>query len=315
MSANTGSPMRFGSARAIAGTCSQSDPGPWSAVPLAQIPGVNDVVVVASGKGGVGKSTITVNLACGLRQQGYRVGVLDADVYGPSVARMLGTGEGLQADAQGRAVPTESHGIYSVSVANVLPPEAALAWKGPLVAQVLMQMFYEVAWPDLDLLLVDLPPGTGDVQLTILEQVPVTGAVLVTTPQRLAVIDAERGVAIFHELGIPIVGVVENMRHYVCPCCGEEQPLFIGDGAAELARCKHVAFLGSIPLAPDAEAQADGGTPLTVACADTAASRAFMALAEQVARAVRREQRLRELEVNDATRAAHQAFWERLLDD
>lgn len=287
----------------------------WSVEPQAQIPGVREVLVVASGKGGVGKSTVTVNLASALQRNGYRVGVLDADLYGPSVARMLGTGAGLKTGNKGCPVPARSHGIYSVSVANVLPPEAALAWKGPLVAQALMQMFYEVAWPDLDMLLVDLPPGTGDVQLTILEQVPVTGALLVTTPQRLAVMDAERGVAIFHELDIPVVGVVENMDRYLCPCCGEDQPLFIAGGAAELARRKHVAFLGGIPLDPAAHECADNGTPIVVASPDSAASQTFLALARHVADAVRRERRLREREADEAARAAHQAFWERLLDE
>lgn len=315
MKGHGGSTIRSRPLEEVAGTCNQSEPGPWSRSALAPIAGVDDVVVIASGKGGVGKSTVTVNLTCALRQQGYRVGVLDADVYGPSVAHMLGTGAELQIDERGRTEPAESHGIYSVSVANVLPPEAALAWKGPLVGQALMQMFHEVAWPQLDMLLVDLPPGTGDVQLTILEQVPVTGAVLVTTPQRLAVVDAERGVAIFHELDIPVIGVVENMRHYVCPCCGEEQPLFAGAGAAALAQRTHVACLGSIPMEPGARAHADNGVPLTLAAPNAPISRAFQALAERVAEAVQRERRLRELDTDEAARAAHRAFWERLLDD
>jgi ATP-binding protein involved in chromosome partitioning len=299
----------------VGAASAQRDQDPWSTEPLTPVPGVGDVVVVASGKGGVGKSTVTVNLAAALKQNGHRVGVLDADLYGPSVARMLGTGAGLEIDVQRRIVPAQSHGIYSVSVANVLPPEAALAWKGPLVAQALMQMFYEVAWPDLDMLLVDLPPGTGDVQLTILEQVPISGAVLVTTPQRLAVIDAERGIALFHELDIPVMGVVENMGHYICPCCGEEQPLFPGRGATALAHRKHVPFLGSIPLDPGAHALADGGTPIVMARRKGGVSRAFTLLAAQVADAVRRERRLREREADEAARAAHQAFWERLLDE
>lgn len=300
---------------ANAAACVGHDTNPWSAPPQAQIPGVDDVLVIASGKGGVGKSTVTVNLACALRHRGLRIGVLDADLYGPSVARMLGTGAGLATDEQGGIVPTESHGIHSVSVANVLPPEAALAWKGPLVAQALMQMFYDVAWPKLDMLLVDLPPGTGDVQLTILEQVSITGAVLVTTPQRLAVADAERGVSIFHEVDIPVLGVVENMNRYVCPCCGEQQPLFTAGGAAELAGRKCVAFLGAIPLEPQAHEHADHGTPIVVGRPDCTASQAFMALAERVEEAVRRERRLRERVADDSARAAHQAFWERLLEE
>jgi ATP-binding protein involved in chromosome partitioning len=298
-----------------AAACASYAHEPWQAETPAEIAGVDEVVLVASGKGGVGKSTVTVNLASALQGMGKRVGVLDADLYGPSVARMLGTSAGLDTDEQGRVVPAESSGIYSVSVANVLPPEAALAWKGPLVAQGLMQMFHEVAWPNLDILLVDLPPGTGDVQLTILEQVPVTGAILVTTPQRLALVDAERGIALFHEMDIPVLGVVENMESYICPCCGEEQLLFPGIGVAELARHKYVALLGGIPLDPRAHELADAGTPLVVGNPNSAASRAFLALAEKVAQTVERERRAREREADEAARTAHQAFWERLLDD
>ena len=205
------------------------DLNPRYAEPGESIAGVRDVLLVASGKGGVGKSTVTVNLACALRAQGLRVGVLDADLYGPSIARMLGTETELEYDAQGRAIPAIGHGIQTVSVAQRIPPEAALVWKGPLVAQTLLDMFRGVAWPDLDLLLVDLPPGTGDVPLTILEQIPVSGAILVTTPQRLAQVDAERGIELFHQLDIPVFGLVENMAHAICPGCGERP--------AALSRC------------------------------------------------------------------------------
>jgi len=244
--------------------------------PQADIPGVRDVVLIASGKGGVGKSTVTVNLACALQAQGQRVGVLDADLYGPSIARMLGALGALEYGENGLPLPMETHGIPSMSMANIIPPEAALAWKGPLVAQALVQMFREVAWPELDILLVDLPPGTGDVQLTILEQIPVTGTVLVTTPQKLALSDARRGVALFHDLDIPVIGLVENMETYICPCCGEAQALFPRGGAQALAADKHVAYLGGIPLDPGAQAQADGGTPLYIAAGSSALREALM---------------------------------------
>jgi ATP-binding protein involved in chromosome partitioning len=194
---------------------------PWYAEPQEPVPGIDDIVLVASGKGGVGKSTVTVNLACALGRRGKRVGVLDADLYGPSVARMLGTGDGLPVDEQGRARPAQNHGVWSASVGNLLPPEAGLVWKGPLVAQTLVQMFRELAWPELDVLLVDMPPGSGDVALTILEQIPVSGALLVTTPQRLSTVDAARGIALLHDLDIPVFGLIENMDRYLCPCCGE----------------------------------------------------------------------------------------------
>ncbi len=277
------------------------------------ISGVADVVLVASGKGGVGKSTVTVNLACALQRAGRKVGVLDADLYGPSVACMLGSGEELEVRDDGRAIPACTHDVHSVSAANIVPPEAALAWKGPLVSQALIQLFREVAWPELDLLLVDLPPGTGDVQLTILEQVPVTGAIVVTTPQRLATIDAERAIALFHELGAPVFGLVENMAGYVCPCCGALEPLFGPSAATTVVRDNHVAYLGGIPLDPAAQESADSGTPLVVARPEGDAAAAFYALGEQVLGALARE-RLAARYAAENPEAGF-AFWERLLDD
>jgi ATP-binding protein involved in chromosome partitioning len=288
---------------------------PWYAEPGESLDGVKDVLLVASGKGGVGKSTVTVNLACALQQRGLKVGVLDADLYGPSISRMLGTDTDLEQDEQGRPLPAIGHGVYAVSVANVIPPEAALVWKGPLVAQTLVDMFRGVAWPDLDLLLVDMPPGTGDVQLTILEQIPITGAVLVTTPQRLAQVDAERGIALFHDLDIPVFGVVENMSHYVCPCCGEFQPIFPDADVAGMADRKHVAYLGAVPLDPVGQELADKGRPITVSSTGSPAAKAFFGLADTVVEAVERERRQSLRDADPDTRAAHEAFWERLMED
>lgn len=288
---------------------------PWYAEPQEPVQGIEEIVLVASGKGGVGKSTVTVNLACALTRSGKRVGVLDADLYGPSIARMLGTDIELAMDDEGRTLPARNHGVWAVSVANILPPEAALVWKGPLVSQTLIQMFREVAWPELDILLVDLPPGTGDVPLTILEQIPVTGTVLVTTPQRLSVVDAARGVALFHDLDIPVFGVVENMDRYICPCCGEEQPLFPDGGAADLVERKHVKYLGGIPLDPDAQVSADGGSPLVMARPDGAVAQAFARLAATVSEAVDRERASRQRDADPQAREDHIEFWEDLLDD
>lgn len=287
---------------------------PNYAEPQQPIARVKDILLVASGKGGVGKSTVTVNLACALSSQGLKVGIVDADLYGPSIARMLGTGGGLEQDGAGRSIPAVAHGVPAVSVANVLPPEAALVWKGPLVAQAVVQLFREVAWPELDLLLVDLPPGTGDVQLTLLEQIPVTGVVLVSTPQKLAMADAERGIALFHGLDIPVFGLIENMHSYICPCCGEEQPLFPRQGVEALAGRRHIAYLGGIPLDPGAQRHADGGTPLVTADPDAAASLAFHGLASSVWGAVQRERQSQLRDADEQTRAAHEAFWERLMD-
>lgn len=285
------------------------------AEPGEPLEGVKDILLVASGKGGVGKSTVTVNLACALQRRGLKVGVLDADLYGPSVARMLGTDCELVQDEDGRTIPAIGHGVHAVSVANVVPPEAALVWKGPLVAQTLIDMFRGVAWPNLDVLLVDLPPGTGDVQLTILEQIPLTGAVLVTTPQRLAQVDAERGIALFHDLDIPVFGVVENMSHYVCPCCGERQPLFPNADVPAMAKRKHVSYLGALPLDPSAQALADSGQPMTVSDADGPVATAFSDLADSVVQSLERERRQSLRDADLETRAAHEAFWERLMED
>lgn len=279
------------------------------------IDGVGEVILVASGKGGVGKSTVTVNLACALRAMGLDVGVLDADLYGPSVARMLGTGDGLASNDEGFAMPACSHGVHSVSVANVLPPESALAWKGPLAVQALTQLFREVAWPGLDLLLVDLPPGTGDVPLTIVEQMPVTGAIVVTTPQRLSTVDAERGIALFHEHDIPVFGVVENMSGYVCPCCGEPQELFEGGGSKAVARRMHVADLGGIPLDPAAQDAADSGIPLVLARPDGPAASAMKSIAEGVLDALGRELKARARTHEAKVASDCKRFWEGLIDD
>jgi ATP-binding protein involved in chromosome partitioning len=251
------------------------------------------VLLVASGKGGVGKSTVTANLACALAASGLAVGILDADLFGPSVALLMGSEDAPAADDKGRAVPVSAHGIPVLSVANVLPPEAALAWKGPLASQAIEQMFRDVAWPALDVLLVDLPPGTGDIHLTILERLAVSGAVVVTTPQKMATIDAERGISLFHEYDIPVFGLVENMAGYVCPCCGELQYLFPKGNAAALARRRHVALLGSIPLDPEAQAASESGTPLVLGRPDSSAAVAIRAIAAGVASALDRESKAR----------------------
>lgn len=289
--------------------------GIWYAEPQEPLDNIEDVILIASGKGGVGKSTVTVNLACALARTGKRIGILDADLYGPSISRMMGTETELPHDGNGRTMPARNHDVWTVSVGNVIPPEAALVWKGPLVGQALMQMFRDIAWPQLDILLVDMPPGTGDVALTILEQIPVTGAVLVTTPQQLAVVDASRGIAMFHDLDIPVFGVIENMDRYVCPCCGEEQSLFPGGAVAALSGRKHVKHLGGVPLDPEGQLLADRGEPLVVSRPDSPAARALDALAGELERAIATEKLCRERDINDKASADHREFWEQLLDD
>lgn len=257
--------------------------------PRQPVPGVRDIVCIASGKGGVGKSTLTVNLAAELARQGLAVGVLDADLYGPSVALLLGTDEGVDVTPEGKAKPKLRHGIYSLSVGNLLAPEAGLVWKGPLIAQAVEQMVYDVAWPQLDLLLIDMPPGTGDVPITLLERIPVSGAVVVSTPQRLAAIDAERAIALFHEYDVPVFGVVENMDGFVCPCCGKVERLFASGVVEPLAKKRHVAYFGSVPADPTASAAADAGTPFVLHNPQGLPAQAIGAVAARIMTALSRE--------------------------
>lgn len=221
------------------------------------VPGVKDVVAIASGKGGVGKSTVAYHLAAELARQGKRVGIADVDIYGPSQALLCQTGDELKLNAdKTKAIPFAHDGFYSMSIGNLYPPEAHIAWKGPIVTEAVLQVIYEVEWPVLDLLIVDMPPGTGDVALTMLEQVPLTGAVVVTTPQQVATLDAARGVRMFHNLNVPVFGIVENMAWLSCPCCGEKRYPFGQRGGEALASRMHVRFLGALPL--DAKLN-DGG--------------------------------------------------------
>ncbi|MBF0354858.1 MAG: Mrp/NBP35 family ATP-binding protein [Alphaproteobacteria bacterium] len=260
-----------------------------SFAPQQPVSGVRDIVCVASGKGGVGKSTLTVNLAAALAARNLTVGVLDADLYGPSISLLLGTDAGVEAFDNGKARPKFSHGIHSLSVGNLLVPESGLVWKGPLIAQAVEQMLYEVAWPDLDVLLIDMPPGTGDIPITLLERVPISGAVIVSTPQRLAAVDAERAISLFHEYDVPVLGVVENMDGYVCPCCGKIERLFAGGIVAPMAKKRHVAYFGSVPLDPTAHAAADAGIPLFLQSPDSPWAKALAGIAETVMGSLARE--------------------------
>lgn len=290
-----------------------SVPQPETPNELRPVKGVADILLVASGKGGVGKSTVSVNLACALARKGKKVGLLDADLYGPSIQRMMGTGGELMQDDSGNAIPGQTHGVWSLSMGNLTPPEAPITWKGALVAQALLQMFREVNWPDLDVLVVDLPPGTGDIQLTILEQIPICGAIVVTTPQELAVADAERAVVMFHDLGLPVFGLVENMNAYICPCCGEHQQLYPSGTAARLARKRHISMLTGIPLDPSAQEFADNGTPLVLSSPDSLAAKSLLELAEEVNEAIRREKLAQIFRRKDFGNPEAEEFWDNLL--
>jgi ATP-binding protein involved in chromosome partitioning len=243
------------------------------------IPGVARIVAVASGKGGVGTSTTTCNLALALRAQGWRVGVLDADIYGPSAPRLFGL-RGRPRVREGRILePLDGYGVKVMSIGFLVDDDAAMVWRGPMVQSAITQMLREVAWGALDVLLVDMPPGTGDAQLAMAQAVPLTGAVIVSTPQDLALIDARRGVAMFRKVGVPILGVIENMAVYVCPTCGTAAHLF-GDGGAraEAARLD-VPFLGAAPLDMAIRVGSDAGRPVSALDPDGPQGRVYAALA------------------------------------
>ncbi len=231
---------------------------------------VKNIVAVASGKGGVGKSTTTVNLAIALAKDGARVGLLDADIYGPSQGLMLGVAEGTRPETIDNKwfVPIEAHGVSSMSMAYLVTEDTPMVWRGPMVAGALVQILNQTRWGELDYLLIDMPPGTGDVQLTLSQKYPVSGAVIVTTPQDIALADAKKGVEMFRKVNIPVLGMVENMSMHICSQCGHAEPIFGTDGADRLAETYQTRVLGSLPLATYIREQSDAGTPV-VAVDDT----------------------------------------------
>ncbi|MBA3034034.1 MAG: iron-sulfur cluster carrier protein ApbC [Gammaproteobacteria bacterium] len=230
------------------------------------IPGVKNIIAIASGKGGVGKSTTAVNLALALAAEGANVGILDADIYGPSQPQMLGIADKQPESTDGNKLqPLEAHGIQAMSIGFLIDPEQPMVWRGPMVTQALNQLLGDTNWRDLDYLVVDLPPGTGDIQLTLAQQVPVTGAVIVTTPQDIALLDARKGLKMFEKVGIPILGIVENMSIHICSKCGHEEHIFGSGGGDKMCKQYDVEMLGALPLDMSIRVQVDGGTPTVVA--------------------------------------------------
>src|SRR5438270_5255504 len=227
------------------------------------VPGVNAVIAVASGKGGVGKSTVAVNLALGLAHLGLRTGLLDCDIYGPSVPRLLGITEKPRSSGK-KLSPIEKFGIKTMSIGFLVEEDKPMIWRGPMVQSAITQMLGDVEWAPLDVLVVDMPPGTGDAQLTLAQRVPLKGAVIVSTPQDLALVDARKGLAMFRKTKVPILGIVENMSVFVCPQCGHETHIFAHGGARRVAETLDVPFLGEIPLAPSIRETSDAGTPIVV---------------------------------------------------
>lgn len=246
------------------------------------IKGVKNAVAIASGKGGVGKSTVAVNIATALAKAGAKVGLLDADVYGPSIPLMMGA-HGRPLMREQRIVPLEAHGVKLMSIGFILDPEKALIWRGPLVAQLITQFLNEVDWGDLDYLIVDLPPGTGDVQLTLAQKIPISGAVIVTTPQEVALADALKGLKMFEEVKTPVLGIIENMSGFVCPSCGETHAIFSSGGGQRIAEENGVELLGQIPIEPAIVTGGDTGNPAVLAEPDSATAQAFTHAASRVA--------------------------------
>jgi ATP-binding protein involved in chromosome partitioning len=254
---------------------------------LKPLSGVHNVIAVASGKGGVGKSTVAVNLALAWAAQGARVGLLDADIYGPSAPLMLGaTGERPTSPDGKRVQPLERHGIVAMSIGFLIDAEQPMVWRGPMVTQALTQLLADTDWGALDYLVVDMPPGTGDIQLTLAQRVPVAGAVIVTTPQDLAVADARKGLRMFEKVAVPVLGIVENMSLHVCSNCGHAEPIFGEGGGERMARDYGVRLLGRLPLDARVREETDSGRPTVVAAPDSPRAAAYLAMARRTAAAL-----------------------------
>lgn len=249
--------------------------------PQHDLPGVGAIVAVASGKGGVGKSTVAVNLALSLARLGLRVGLLDADVYGPSVPRLLDIRERPESDGK-KLFPIRKYGIVAMSLGFLLKEDEAAIWRGPMVQSALTQMLNDTLWGELDVLILDMPPGTGDAQLAITQRVPLKGAVIVSTPQDIALIDARKGVAMFRKVQVPILGIVENMSRFICPDCGGSHDIFGHGGAREAAGQMGAPFLGEIPLVPRIRETSDAGTPVSATLPDGPEAAAFLDVARRV---------------------------------
>jgi ATP-binding protein involved in chromosome partitioning len=247
------------------------------------LPNVKNIIAVASGKGGVGKSTTAVNLALALAAEGAQVGMLDADIYGPSQPMMLGITGRPESIEENTMEPMEGHGLQASSIGFLIDDDAPMVWRGPMVTSALEQLLRQTRWRDLDYLIVDMPPGTGDIQLTLAQKVPVTGAVIVTTPQDIALLDARKGLKMFEKVGVPIVGIIENMSTYVCPSCGHEEHVFGTGGGQKMCQEYGADFLGSLPLNLSIREQADAGRPTVVADPDGAISAIYKTIARQVA--------------------------------
>ncbi|WP_417518277.1 iron-sulfur cluster carrier protein ApbC [Minwuia sp.] len=258
-------------------------PGQARANQRADIPGVKSIIAVASAKGGVGKSTTAINLAVALSKRGRKVGLLDADIYGPSVPRLMGL-SGKPKSPDGKSIdPMAAHGIVCMSIGFLIEGDTPMIWRGPMVMSALEQLMRDVNWGELDVLVVDMPPGTGDAQLTMAQRVPLTGAIVVSTPQDIALIDARKGIAMFRKVDVPLMGIIENMSYFLCPSCGERSEIFGHGGARETAAELETDFLGEVPLHMSIRETSDGGTPIVASNPDGEHAQAYLALADRVA--------------------------------
>jgi ATP-binding protein involved in chromosome partitioning len=249
---------------------------------LKPMPGVKNIVAVASGKGGVGKSTTAVNLALALACEGARVGILDADIYGPSQPAMLGLSG--RPDVDGKSIiPKTAYGVQSMSIGYLIDEDTPMIWRGPMVTGALQQLLNDTRWDALDYLIIDLPPGTGDIQLTLAQQIPVSGALIVTTPQDIALLDAQKGLKMFEKVAVPVLGLVENMSVHICSNCGHEEPIFGAGGGAKMAAKYGVELLGALPLDIKIREQADGGHPTVVADPDSRNAQIYREIARKLA--------------------------------
>ncbi len=253
---------------------------------LKPLPGIRNVIAIASGKGGVGKSTVAVNIALALSQEGASVGMLDADIYGPSQPHMLGlVGQAPESQDGKTMLPPEGHGLKVMSIGFLVDPDQPMVWRGPMVTSALNQLMHQTQWGELDYLIVDMPPGTGDIQLTLSQKVPVSGAVIVTTPQNIATLDARKGLAMFRKVSIPVLGVVENMSTHICSSCGHEEAIFGTGGGVGIVQDFDVPLLGQLPLETSIRVQTDSGTPTVIAAPDSPAAAAYRSAALHIAAA------------------------------
>jgi ATP-binding protein involved in chromosome partitioning len=261
---------------------SQSAQRPSHVPQKLALPKVKYIVAIASGKGGVGKSTTAVNLAAALARKGLKVGLLDADIYGPSIPRMMGIAGTPDVTADKKMIPHQRHGMAVMSMGFLVAEETPMVWRGPMVHAAITQLFRDVDWGERDILIVDLPPGTGDAQLTMAQSVPLSGAVIVSTPQDIALLDARKGIAMFQKVAVPILGIVENMSYFRCPHCGTRSDIFSHGGAHEEADKMRVPFLGEVPLDIAIRQQSDAGEPLVLAEPDGGIAAAYRAMADRL---------------------------------